>query len=261
MTRAQIAERGTPRSTNRRVALLRRSLPCGKHAARHTCRRSRHDPRAPRAVLIAEPAVEVIDPKADGPARWSRAVSEAARLLARQPFGDACIAILESACRSAATDRAWMYEYNSDQTRFRNTYDWRSTPHPTQVTELQEVPVTMIAWLHGHVSRGRAVAINDPRGLPPASRDAAGGAAAHGTVSSLCVPMMDGGRILGCIGFEETTRRRRWTPAEVARLACVGDLIAAVRFHQREQAGLAIGARRLVQAAGATCVGRAASAA
>jgi len=190
-------------------------------------------------VLTAEPAVEVIDLKAEGSGALVTAVSEAARLLAREPLGDACIAILESACRSAATDRAWMYEYNADQTRFRNTYEWRSTPHPTQVSELLEVPVTMIAWLHGHVSRGRAVAINDSRCLPPASRALQEELLRHGTLGSLCVPMMDGGRILGCIGFEETTQRRRWTPAEVARLACVGDLIAAVRFHQREQAGLA----------------------
>ena len=160
-------------------------------------------------------------------------------MLARQPFGDACIAILEGACRDVFTDRAWMYEYNNDQTRFRNTYDWRCTPPPTPVTELQEVPVTMIAWLHGQVSKGRAVAINDARYMPPASRTLQEELLRHGTLSSLCVPMMDNGRILGCVGFEETTRRRRWTPGEIARLSCVGDLIAAVRFHQREQAGLA----------------------
>lgn len=186
-----------------------------------------------------DPAVEILDPGADGSDRLVGAIAEAARLLALRPFGDACIAILESACRSVATDRAWMYEYNRDQTRFRNTYDWRHTPPPKPVTELREVPVTMIAWLHGYVSRGRAVAINDARQMPPAARALQEELLRHGTLGSLCVPMMDDGRILGCIGFEETTRRRRWTAAEVARLAVVGDLIAAVRFHQRAEAGLA----------------------
>ena len=171
----------------------------------------------------------MFDPDALGEVA-NEAVVFAARQLLGRPIGDACVAILEDVCLRVGTNRSWMYEYNGDHTRFRNTYEWARTPKPVPVTELSEAPVTMIAWLHAQVMHGRPVGFHDTAAMPVATRVLQEELLRHGTRSCLAVPMVDGGRVLGCIGFDETARQRRWSRGEVALLYAVGGLVAAARF-------------------------------
>lgn len=168
------------------------------------------------------------------------AVQQAAAALLGLPQGDAIVAILEQLCLGGHYHRAWMYEYNADMTRFRNTFDWQRPPGRTTVYEVNEAPVTMIAWLHAQIVRGDAVAINDIAAMPAVARPLQQELERDGDRSVLCVPMLHGGRVLGCIGLNDVETAHVWTREEAGLLFAVGALVAASRFRARDEANFAV---------------------
>src|SRR3546814_5462882 len=85
--------------------------------------------------------------------------------------------------------------------RFRNTHEWcrgQTTPY---VAELQDVPTTLIAWLHKYMVKGRAVAIRDVHKLPRVARTIQVEFIRQGNKSVLSVPILNEGKLYGVIGF------------------------------------------------------------
>lgn len=156
-------------------------------------------------------------------------VFDTAMALLTQPLDQAIGGILESTGSSAGADRAWMFEYDPDHLRFRNTHEWSRGSAGSFVQELQNVPVTMIAWLHQHLVAGQAVMINDIAALPRSAGPLRAEFIRQNNRSVLSVPMFHDGRLVACIGFDavEAPRRRF---GEIADLFCCADLISAARY-------------------------------
>jgi hypothetical protein len=136
----------------------------------------------------------------------------------------------------AGADRAWMFEYDAELLRFRNTHEWSRQGVRSFVEELQNTPVTMIAWLHQFAVKGQAVMINRVADLPRPARALQVEMLRQSDKSVLCVPVFHEGRLRACIGFDATIATRRWSPADIRALFQCADLIALARYGSRRGA-------------------------
>ncbi|QUS41823.1 GAF domain-containing protein [Tardiphaga alba] len=164
--------------------------------------------------------------RAGSSGRW---VFDTALALLTQPLDAAIGESLQMIGTSAGADRAWMFEYDADHLRFRNTYEWSRGGAGSFVQDLQNVPVAIIAWLHQHLVAGQAVMINDIDALPRSAGPLRAEFLRQGNKSVLSVPMFHDGRLVACIGFDAVEMPRRWS-GEIADLFSCADLIAAARY-------------------------------
>lgn len=153
-----------------------------------------------------------------------------ARWLFREPIDIAITAALAEIGELAAADRAWMFEYDAELLRFRNTHEWSRQGIRSFVEDLQNTPVTMIAWLHQFLVKGQAVMINRVADLPRPARALQVEMLRQNDKSVLSVPVFHEGRLRACIGFDATTAIRRWQPADIKALFQCAELIALARY-------------------------------
>jgi hypothetical protein len=150
----------------------------------------------------------------------------------KQPVEAAIVAIMRLVGESAAADRAWMFEYDDDLLRFRNTHERSRAGAPSFVEDLQDAPVTMIGWLQSLLVANKAVMINRVDGLPAKAKALQAELLRQDNKSVLCVPVFHGGRLRACIGFDTVLATHRWSQSETKGLFQCADLIAAARYGQ-----------------------------
>lgn len=176
---------------------------------------------------LAFETMEVRAPRAPGDPDWSHA---AALALLDYPVDEAIMSILAEVGAAAHADRAWMFEYDDELLSFRNTHEWTRRGVMAFVQDLQDAPVTMIAWLQRDLVHGRAVLIHDVAGLPRAARRLQTELLRQSDKSVLSVPVFRDGRLRACIGFDTTRALRRWTRSDVTGLHRCAELIARARY-------------------------------
>lgn len=154
----------------------------------------------------------------------------AAQALLSLPVDEAVSAILEATGAAAQADRAWMFEYDAELLRFRNTHEWARHGVPSFIQDLQDAPVTIIAWLQPHLLAGRAVLIASVPRMPRAARALQAEFVRQGNASILCVPIHVDGRLRACLGLDATRQPVLWSDAQVAALARCADLVGRARF-------------------------------
>lgn len=164
-------------------------------------------------------------------------VYQCAMRLLELAVDDAISAQLAHMGQTSGVDRAWMIEYRPDMLRLRNTHEWCRGQTQPFVAELQDVPTTLIAWLHRFLVKGHAVAIGDIQQLPRSARVIQAEFQRQGDKSVLSVPIFHDRKLYGIIGFDTTLQRRDWTPAEVSALYHCANLIGQAKYanshHQR----------------------------
>ena len=178
----------------------------------------------------AEPVYEAYSLSECGGAAGPDWSYPAARRLLREPIDIAITSALAEIGALAGADRAWMFEYDAELLRFRNTHEWSRQGVRSFVEDLQDTPVTMIAWLHQFLAKGRAVMINRVAELPRPARPLQVEMLRQGDRSVLSVPLRHDGRLRACIGFDATAAERRWSPAEIGALFRCAELIALARY-------------------------------
>ncbi len=131
---------------------------------------------------------------------------------------------------AAQADRCWMFEYDSEHTRFRNTHEWCARGVSSHVEDLQDTPVAMIAWLHRQLLAGKAVMIDDVARLPAAARALRREMLRQNDKSVLSVPILYEGQLRACIGYDAVRERRVWTDEDATLLDLCGRLIGQSRY-------------------------------
>lgn len=157
-------------------------------------------------------------------------VYQCALSLLKYPIDEAISQVLALMGETTDVDRSWMLEYRPDMLRFRNTHEWCRGQTRPYVTELQDVPTTLIAWLHKYMVQGRAVAIYDVHKLPRAARTLQVEFIRQGDKSVLSVPVLNEGKLYGVIGFDTTVKHREWPDAEVEALFQCAGLIGQAKY-------------------------------
>ncbi|MGN6459161.1 MAG: GAF domain-containing DNA-binding protein [Achromobacter mucicolens] len=163
----------------------------------------------------------------DPSSQW---VYHCAMSLLKLPADDAISEQLAYMGETSDIDRSWMIEYRPDMLRLRNTHEWCRGQTAPFVAELQDVPTTLIAWLHRFMVKGQAVAIHDVNDLPRTARTIQAEFQRQGNKSVLSVPVCHDGKLQGIIGFDTTLRHRHWSAAEVSALYQCANLIGQAKY-------------------------------
>ncbi|MGN6658080.1 MAG: GAF domain-containing DNA-binding protein [Achromobacter mucicolens] len=163
----------------------------------------------------------------DPSSQW---VYHCAMSLLKLPADDAISEQLAYMGETSDIDRSWMIEYRPDMLRLRNTHEWCRGQTAPFVAELQDVPTTLIAWLHRFMVKGQAVAIHDVNDLPRTARTIQAEFQRQGNKSVLSVPVCHDGKLQGIIGFDTTLRHRHWSAAEVGALYQCANLIGQAKY-------------------------------
>jgi len=151
---------------------------------------------------------------------------ECARSLLADPFDLAVNGVLGRLGQAAGADRAWIFVYNEDATLFRNTHEWCRNGLSEHAEDLQDVPVSMIAWLQEKLLAEQAVMVGRISALPRSAKALRLEFERQNDKSVLSVPIFRDGRIWGCIGYDAVAGERMWEAAEARLLARCGTLVA-----------------------------------
>jgi PAS domain S-box-containing protein len=139
------------------------------------------------------------------------------------PKIDAALARLGQAC---GLDRTFVFRSRPDGTHY-NSHEWVAPGVPAMKPLMQTVdPAAHPAW-HAAFAAGETVLIADRDDLPPDQPERAF-LEASGIRSSLMLPLRDGARLLGVVGFDSGQSQRHWGETEVFLLTSVARAVAAV---------------------------------
>lgn len=166
-------------------------------------------------------------------------VRYAAESLVSVPIGRAVGEILEFAGKRTDACRAWMFRYNAELTHFSNTHEWITEGAGSFVEDLQNTPVTMIAWLQQQFLAGRAVMVTNIACLPRAAGPLKAEFIRQGNSSVLSVPVFSkDGRLVACIGLDAVKQPMCWDPSVACNLAACGEMIHLAWERHEERHGL-----------------------
>lgn len=122
-------------------------------------------------------------------------------------------------------DRAYVFVSHGDFTS--NTHEWCAPGVDPVIDQLQNLPNEAFSGFMGPLSRNEAMLIPDiddfAKGSPEHQM-----LAEQGIRSLLMVPMLDGGKFFGMVGFDSVTRRGDFLPGEVYLLRAFADVMRAV---------------------------------
>ena len=130
-------------------------------------------------------------------------------------------------------DRATLWELSSDGTELRPTHCW-SRP------DLPEVNTRLVAdafpWMTARIMRGETITISGLHEVPPGAGDRES-LLRVGTRSTVAVPLLVRGRVVGAAAFAAMRDERSWTVDLVNRLRLVAQVFANVlsRKHSDEE--------------------------
>ncbi len=130
--------------------------------------------------------------------------------------------------RFVAADRVYIFDYDFEQQVCNNTHEWCEEGITPQIEELQGVPLSMIPdWVATHV-RGETMYVPDVFALPEES-------GLRQTLepqeikSLITVPMMDGERCLGFVGFDSVRHHYYYSEAERRLLTIFAQMLVNIR--------------------------------
>lgn len=135
-------------------------------------------------------------------------------------------AVLETVGQTYGFDRTFLFRY-TPQSGYSNTHEW-VVPGvaPLKPAMQAETPVVRPDW-HQEFIAGRIVAVHDRDSLPPGSPERRF-LTEIGVHSTLMVPLSDGDRLVGVIGFDCGRPERHWAQDAVFLLSSIGRAIASV---------------------------------
>lgn len=149
--------------------------------------------------------------------------------------------------RFTGVDRAYLFAYDLERRTASNTHEWCGPGIEPQIQHLQGIAMDELSeWFEPHL-RGEAVHVPRVSEREPGDR-LRGLLEAQDVETVIAVPLIDGERCLGFVGFDAVGEGRVWADEELALLDVLAELFtnALVRT-EREDAMLA--ARREAETA------------
>ncbi|NJS38963.1 MAG: PAS domain-containing protein [Rhodobacteraceae bacterium] len=136
---------------------------------------------------------------------------------------NAALSRLGKAC---GLDRTFVFRTRPDGTHY-NSHEWVAPGVTALKHRMQWMdPAAHPTW-HAAFAAGEAVVIGDRDDLPPDQPERAF-MEATGIWSCLMLPLRDGDRLLGVVGFDSEAAQRRWGETEIFLLSSVARAVAAV---------------------------------
>jgi PAS domain S-box-containing protein len=123
-------------------------------------------------------------------------------------------------------DRTFIFRFD-DQTGYSNTHEWVAPGVTPVKARMQNLPVHGYPLWHEMLKAGRIVRVPDREAAPDGSTERAL-LDELGVQSSLKVPLLDGDRLFGVIGFDSSTPDQKWPQDVVFLLSSIGRAVSSV---------------------------------
>jgi len=125
----------------------------------------------------------------------------------------------------AATDRVYLFGYDSTADAISNTHEWCAPGSTPQIDSLQQLPLNSLPWLRERLVAGEVVSVSDVTALPEAAVAERTEFLREAIQSLLNVPLSYGGEFVGFIGFDNVRQQRDWAEEDVRLLRTAGEII------------------------------------
>jgi PAS domain S-box-containing protein len=134
-------------------------------------------------------------------------------------------------------DRAYLFDYDFERQIATNTHEWCAQGIEPQIDSLQAIPTVMIAdWVATHRTGG-TVYVPDVLSLGPES-SVRQVLEPQGIKSTIAVPMIDGPRCRGFVGFDSVRRHHRYSDTEQRLLTVFAQMLVNVRKRRETEDSL-----------------------
>lgn len=150
-----------------------------------------------------------------------------AQSLAAAPVKLAAVAALGVIGPEFDADRAWLIRLDEGLQNFWVADEWCAEGVPACLPDLPCVPAAMIAYPLRDFRRGRPVVVADIEQLPPDAQELKEEMRREGNRATAGAPLFRAGKLVALIGLDDVRKTRRWSKAQMAELARLGELVLA----------------------------------
>lgn len=133
-------------------------------------------------------------------------------------------------------DRGEVLQFNQDFTRLRCTHEWFAQGFDGESSDQNDLLTEDLSWIVNAVRRGKEVMISRVEDVPEERER--GALERRRTRSSVCLPLIADGEVLGYVSFDATRQEKEWSPVQVGQLKLVGELFASALVRRRNQEAL-----------------------
>lgn len=126
--------------------------------------------------------------------------------------------------RHEGADRAYITQYLDDE-RFRNSHEWVAGGVQSHKSAIVDMCLSDFPWSVAKVRRGEVWHCPDLSALPPEAAPERESFGRFGVTAVLQVPMRNGGKLLGVVGFNHVLEPREWDEVTIERVRRIGDAL------------------------------------
>ncbi|MEN6372257.1 MAG: ATP-binding protein [Armatimonadota bacterium] len=134
------------------------------------------------------------------------------------------LGILGTAVRA---DRVCVFQLRDGAKTADNTYEWYTPGIVSEVHNIQGCPVEDAPWWVDQIFSDKVIAVQDTAQMPPEATIEQEVLMKHNVKALLVVPMRSQGKLIGCLGFDDTTSPRTWSKYDEYLLRTAADCLAA----------------------------------
>lgn len=125
----------------------------------------------------------------------------------------------------AGVDRAYVFLFHKDDDLADNTHEWCAEGIVPQIENLKGISVgEELPWFDKHIQMRDVFKIEDISAMPQEAMAEREHFAAQGIQSIIVVPMSLEDRLLGFLGFDAVTEKKKWSNNEESVLSLVGEV-------------------------------------
>lgn len=152
-------------------------------------------------------------------------------------FDDAVNQTLSLSGKTINASRAYLFRIHDNGRKMDNTHEWVAEGVTSQIDNLQDFKASDAPWWMEQVRNNRIINVFDVSTLPEAERKIL---EPQGIVSILVIPIFIGGELEGFMGFDETRRKRHWSPPEITVLRTLAEIISRAIERKRAEEALRV---------------------
>ncbi len=145
---------------------------------------------------------------------------------------------LQSICEFAGVDRGYIFEFHDGEKKMSNTYEWCAKGMSSQKAILQDLNLDTYSWTVSHFLQGKVLYCPKVADLPPKAEPVKSEFQSAGIKSFLCMPLVFGTHVKGCLGFDSVKEEKIWDPDVIMLLQIASDTIANAMERKASEAAL-----------------------
>ncbi|MBN1799603.1 MAG: PAS domain S-box protein [Spirochaetales bacterium] len=145
---------------------------------------------------------------------------------------------LQSICEFAGVDRGYIFEFHDHRKKMSNTYEWCAKGIKSQKARLQGLNLDTYTWAVSYFLKNKVLYCPKISELPPEAEPARSEFMGAGIKSLLCVPLIVGKQVKGCMGFDSVKEEKIWEPDLIILLQIAAETVANALERKASEAAL-----------------------